>query len=259
MNSGEFARLAGVTPRTLRHYRKLGLLPNVAAGENGYYDYTLGDLLRLLWVRNLTALGFSLAEIKEMAQEEADDGARMAALDRDLALRIAELEEQRRMLALLQKYDLPAGTPVNFARLVALLAAHDYPEALLQREVDMLRVADHLLDEETLTQVLALYEALIDSGHFDDYCTFGVALDGLRAEDGEAEKTRLAEMGMALFSVLFEEGCFDRAALAESADAAEANGEVLDALFRAYDGEAFYDAQTEVTARILAALRKKYL
>ena len=60
MNSGEFARLAGVTQRALRHWRNLGLLSEVTAGDNGYYDYTVRDLLKVLRIKNLSALGFSL-------------------------------------------------------------------------------------------------------------------------------------------------------------------------------------------------------
>ena len=52
MRSGEIARLAGVTVRTLRHYRSIGLLPEPNRSDNGYCEYTLDDLLRLLRIKH---------------------------------------------------------------------------------------------------------------------------------------------------------------------------------------------------------------
>ena len=85
MNSGEFTRLAGVTQRTLRHWRKLGLLSDVGVSENGYFDYTVRDLVKVLRIKNLSALGFSLAQVKEMLAENGDDAQAIAALDASLA------------------------------------------------------------------------------------------------------------------------------------------------------------------------------
>jgi DNA-binding transcriptional MerR regulator len=35
----EIARMSGVTPRTLRHYDEIGLLPTAAIRSNGYRFY----------------------------------------------------------------------------------------------------------------------------------------------------------------------------------------------------------------------------
>ena len=82
MNSGEFARLAGVTQRALRHWRKLGLLSDVGVSENGYFDYTVRDLVKVLRIKNLSALGFSLAQVKEMLAENGDDAQAIAVAQR---------------------------------------------------------------------------------------------------------------------------------------------------------------------------------
>jgi DNA-binding transcriptional MerR regulator len=60
---GEVADRTGLTRRTLRHYDELGLL--VPAGRSGgdYRLYDEDDLLRLLQIQNLKALGLSLPEI----------------------------------------------------------------------------------------------------------------------------------------------------------------------------------------------------
>lgn len=41
MRIGEIAALAGVTPRTVRHYHHLGLFPEPARLPNGYREYGL--------------------------------------------------------------------------------------------------------------------------------------------------------------------------------------------------------------------------
>lgn len=250
MNSGEFARLAGVTQRALRHWRQLGLLPEVEAGENGYYEYTVRDLPKVLRIKNLSALGFSLAQVKEMLADDGDDVAAIQALDLSLAQQIAALEAQRQMLALLAQYDLPAETPVNFVRLIALLVQHGYPASLLEREIDGLLMADHLMDEEGLAVVIACYEKIIDEGLFDAYCRFGEAMYALTEEAAESEIAALAEQGTAIFQKLLDDG---------SLEAAVDHGAVpdeLEALFRVYDGDIFYAQQEAVVAHILENLKK---
>jgi len=69
---GEVARLAGTTPRTIRYYEELGLLP--AAGERRpgahrtYAEADVGRLTELLRLKDL--LGLSLEELKELVEAE---------------------------------------------------------------------------------------------------------------------------------------------------------------------------------------------
>ena len=56
---GELARLAGVTPKAIRHYHKVGLLREPERSEAGYRLYGAEDLLRLGRVRRLAGLGLS--------------------------------------------------------------------------------------------------------------------------------------------------------------------------------------------------------
>jgi DNA-binding transcriptional MerR regulator len=71
---GELARLAGTTPRTVRYYEEIGLLPEPAERESGAHrTYTEADLERLREVLRLkNLLGLSLDELKAVvAAEEA--------------------------------------------------------------------------------------------------------------------------------------------------------------------------------------------
>ncbi|MGN6216212.1 MAG: MerR family transcriptional regulator [Solirubrobacterales bacterium] len=69
---GKVAKLAGTTPRTIRYYEELGLLP--AAGERrpgAHRTYAEGDVERLTELLRLKdLLGLSLEELKELVEAE---------------------------------------------------------------------------------------------------------------------------------------------------------------------------------------------
>ena len=64
--TGEFARMAHVTIRTIRYYDKKGLLKPSFVKESGYRMYSDEDFLRLQKILSLKYLGFSLKEISNM-------------------------------------------------------------------------------------------------------------------------------------------------------------------------------------------------
>lgn len=68
--TGQFAKLANVTERTIRYYDKIGLLKPSFVMENGYRQYTQSDLLKLQKILSLKHLGFSLEEIFPMILKE---------------------------------------------------------------------------------------------------------------------------------------------------------------------------------------------
>lgn len=61
--TGQFAKIAGVTLRTIRYYDKIGLLKPSHVLENGYRQYCKHDLITLQKILALKELGFSLEEI----------------------------------------------------------------------------------------------------------------------------------------------------------------------------------------------------
>lgn len=74
MRIGELAREAGTTPRTVRYYEEIGLLPRAGARAAGAHrEYGSADLERLLLILRLRdLLGLSLEELREvMAGEDA--------------------------------------------------------------------------------------------------------------------------------------------------------------------------------------------
>ncbi len=87
---GQFARLAGVTPKALRHYDQLGLFSpawvDPATGYRGYMATQLPQLRRIVALRDL---GVPLAEVADLVTGGAD-------LRQVLQRRRRELESHRR-------------------------------------------------------------------------------------------------------------------------------------------------------------------
>ena len=69
---GDVAKLAGVTPRTIRYYEEIGLLPAPAAREPGAHrTYAPSDVERLTeLIRLKNLLGISLDGLKDLIEAE---------------------------------------------------------------------------------------------------------------------------------------------------------------------------------------------
>ena len=116
MRIGELAALAGVTPRTVRHYHHIGLLPEPRRTPNGYRVYGLRDAYRVVRVRRLTALGLSLDEVRDVLADESGVELRevLAELDADLARQETAVRQRRaRVAELLAEADQHAGLPAE--------------------------------------------------------------------------------------------------------------------------------------------------
>ncbi|MFG6279285.1 MerR family transcriptional regulator [Microbacterium sp. 5K110] len=66
MQIGELAERTGLSIRTLRHYDEIGLLRPSARSEGGFRLYTPDDESRLLLIRRMKPLGYSLEQMGEL-------------------------------------------------------------------------------------------------------------------------------------------------------------------------------------------------
>lgn len=100
MHIGELAERSGFSLRTLRHYDEIGLLQPSGRTDGGFRLYTEDDLERLLVIRRMKPLGYSLAETQEaMAVIDAisADGPAPEATA-GLAVLLEQARERRRQL-----------------------------------------------------------------------------------------------------------------------------------------------------------------
>lgn len=83
--SGQFAKKANVTIRTIRFYDKQGILKPSRVDDNGYRLYTDEDFGRLQKILSLKYLGFSLEEIMAMTiNDDEEDMAHSLEMQREL-------------------------------------------------------------------------------------------------------------------------------------------------------------------------------
>ncbi|MGV9557452.1 MerR family transcriptional regulator [Streptomyces sp. NPDC003522] len=101
---GDAAAFAGTTPRAIRHYHEIGLLPEPERGGDDRRRYGYEDMIRLLWIRRMADAGIALDDIRDAfttgtASVGADSGDGVAGilerLEETLAEQEAELRRQR--------------------------------------------------------------------------------------------------------------------------------------------------------------------
>lgn len=91
---GEVAERTGLSLRTLRHYDEVGLLSPSARSDGGFRLYTDDDVDKLLVIRRMKPLGYSLEEMLTVmrAIEGAEDAHPLAPM-------LAEARERRDRLS----------------------------------------------------------------------------------------------------------------------------------------------------------------
>lgn len=99
--TGEFAKLAQVTKRTLQFYDRKNLLKPSSVSENGYRKYTMADLEQLQKILMFKQLGFSLDEIAILLLDSRKDLLNSLQVQKHLVSdRISHLESVRDSLDL---------------------------------------------------------------------------------------------------------------------------------------------------------------
>lgn len=98
MNIGEAAEAAGVSPKMIRHYEQIGLVPAAARSGSGYRQYGEREVSVLRFIRQSRRLGFSMEEIADLLGLWSD-GQRASRKVKAVAQRhLADLEEKMREL-----------------------------------------------------------------------------------------------------------------------------------------------------------------
>ncbi len=94
MKIGELAAQVDVTPKTVRYYESIGVLPEPDRGPSGYRDYDDEAVERLRFVRDAQATGLTLAEISSVL-ELKDAGSGSCQHTTELLKRhLSELDQQ---------------------------------------------------------------------------------------------------------------------------------------------------------------------
>ncbi len=95
---GTVARLAGVGVETVRYYQRRGLIAEPSRRESGYRQYGPEAVRRIRFVRRAKELGFSLRQIKELLELQADPGTSCEGVKQRAEAKIVEIERKIRDL-----------------------------------------------------------------------------------------------------------------------------------------------------------------
>lgn len=98
---GEFARITGVTLRTLRHYDEMGLLSPSRFADNDYRMYTANDLQKMQQILSLRDLGMPLERIRQVTQGLSREDFLLILREHSAALH-QELEQLQTRIARLE-------------------------------------------------------------------------------------------------------------------------------------------------------------
>ncbi|MBI5278421.1 MAG: MerR family DNA-binding transcriptional regulator [Burkholderiales bacterium] len=98
MNIGDAAKAAGVTPKMVRHYELLGLIPEAERTGSGYRLYGSREIGMLKFIRQSRGFGFSTRQIDSLLALWRDDGRESRQVKRVAEAQLAELEQRQREL-----------------------------------------------------------------------------------------------------------------------------------------------------------------
>lgn len=103
---GRAAELSGITPKMIRHYESLELIPKANRTSGDYRVYTAAEIHTLRFIRRARGLGFSMEEVGTLLslwrnQRRASEQVKRLALKHiaELDSKITELQSMRATLA----------------------------------------------------------------------------------------------------------------------------------------------------------------
>ncbi|MET7320881.1 MerR family transcriptional regulator [Streptomyces sp. NPDC005549] len=123
MQIGEVAERTGLSLRTIRHYEEVGLVIPSARSKGGFRLYTESDVDRLMVIRRMKPLDFSLEEMRDLL----DITDRLAAPDEPPVG-----EERERLRERLDSYRKVADARCETLR-ARLTMAEDFAATLRRR------------------------------------------------------------------------------------------------------------------------------
>jgi DNA-binding transcriptional MerR regulator len=173
----DLAELAGTTVKSVRYYHQLGLLDEPERLTNGYRQYEVRDLVRLLQITRLTDLGVPLAQIASIGSSVDDPAGALRTIDAELAATIERMQRIRGDLAASLENRTSDSLPAGFAE-----AGRDLSEA----DQSLLLIWSKVFDEGAMDD---LKQMLVDSPK----TTADSELDELTDDADRETRRRLGE------------------------------------------------------------------
>ncbi len=100
---GQIAKNTGISPKTLRYYEELGLLPQPMRTESGYRIYDPDIQERLVFIKKAQRLGLTLSEIKQILDIYHRGQTPCSHIQKMISQKISEIDIQIKDLLTLQQ------------------------------------------------------------------------------------------------------------------------------------------------------------
>ncbi|MBB5773841.1 helix-turn-helix domain-containing protein [Nonomuraea jabiensis] len=199
----QLADLTGSTVKAIRHYHEIGLLDVPERAANGYKQYQVSHLIRLLQIKRLRDLGVPLSQVAALgrADEEPDEAIR--ALDAELAATVERLNRVRAELAVILRHRAPMHVPPELAPL---------SQDLSDTNQSLFMIFSTLFSEEGMEEFRQIVAVRDDIG--DEF-------DALSPDADDATVDRLAERILPLVRRMREEHPWSKDPVADSPRGAE--------------------------------------
>lgn len=173
----QIAELAGTTVNTVRHYHEAGLLEEPGRRSNGYKQYGIPHLVRLLQIRRLRELGVPLAQIESIGRADEDPVEAFRVLDAELEATIERLQRARAELALILRHRAPVDLPAGFSSVASTLS---------EPNRSLVMIYGQIYDESAMNDIRQILEEHPTTAFDEEF-------DNLPPDADRATRRRIAE------------------------------------------------------------------
>ena len=177
-STSQLAQLAGTTVKAVRHYHEVGLLDEPERKTNGYKQYQVAHLLRLLQITRLAGLGVSLAQIAALAHADREPDEAIRVLDVELEATVERLQRIRAELALILRHRAPPEMPSGFSGVAGEMSTADRSFVMIYSRV---------FDDPTMDELRQFIEAEPRTDADDQF-------DALQTDADRGTRRRLGQL-----------------------------------------------------------------
>ncbi|WP_256895643.1 MerR family transcriptional regulator [Rhodococcus sp. 1163] len=213
MRISQLAEAAETTPRTVRHYHRLGLMDEPPRLPNGYREYRLEDLIRLMRIRWLADAGVPLGSVDTVLSVSAGCEDKSDAVE-DLTALIDGIEAEQaklaarhaRLVVMLER--AASGTelsalPTDLAEALDSAIDNSADQALadsLRRERDMLELL--AISGRAPDELLSSYVSMLaDDARRSSYLSAISEWTGLEGRDPASVEAEIDHVAQSLISL----------------------------------------------------------
>jgi DNA-binding transcriptional MerR regulator len=103
MKISKLANESGIATKTIRYYEEIGLLPAAYRNDNGYREYSVNDIERLIFIRRCRELQIPLEQIKTLIAVQLDKKSSCQEVDDLIEQQLEKVRKTIAELTLLEK------------------------------------------------------------------------------------------------------------------------------------------------------------